>query len=161
MVGPPPGKSSLLASIEELPLAEQLSPKHLEHLAGVCVLVDFAEEAELFVPGDEADSIYLVISGRVSLVMEVPGREPTIVASFSRGDLFGWEALRADSVRSTIARASKATRCLRCPSDALRQLCELDHDFGYRVMSHAFDIVAAGLSDCRVRLLDIYGYGQA
>ena len=46
------------------------------------------------------------------------------------------------------------------PPDAVQllELCELDHDLGYRVMSHAFEMVARDLSDCRVRLLDIYGH---
>lgn len=159
MVAPPPGKSPHLAKLEQLPLAEVFEPSHLELLAQIASQEDYAAETTLFRPGDQAQWFYAVVSGRVSLTLQVPGRAPTIVASLSRGDLFGWEALRVDSRRDITAVASKATQCLRCSGAALRELCELDHELGYRVMSHAFDRVARDLSDCRVRLVDMYGQG--
>lgn len=155
-----PAKSSLRAILDQLPLAEVVEPAQLERIASIATIEDYAAETTLFRPGDEADSIYVVVSGRVSLIMQAPGGEATIVGSRSRGDLFGWAALRVDCVRGTSARASKATRCLRCSGAALRELCELDHELGYRVMSHAFDVVCGNLFDCRTRLLDIYGQGQ-
>ena len=160
MVVTSPGKGSQLATLEELPIAEVFEPDQLARIASLVEALDCDADAALFEPGDDADALFVVLSGRVSLTMQVPGREPTIVASLSRGDIFGWEALRSEAVRTTTARASKATRCLRCDGDALRRQCELDHELGYRIMSHAFDIVVGELSNTRVQLLDIYGYGQ-
>ena len=155
-----PDTDRILAELTQLPLGEVLGRDHLARMARIGAIEQFSAAACLFREGDPALDLRFVVSGRVSLTLEVPGRSPTVVASLSRGDLLGWSALQGWSSPSTwsaSATASKATVCLRFPGADLRELCELDHELGFYVMRHAFEVVSRRLRDCRVQLLDVYG----
>lgn len=152
----------VLEELTRLPIGEALGRDHLSRMAGIGEIERFAATACLFRQGDPALDLRLVLSGRVSLTLEVPGRTPMIVASLSRGDLLGWSALcgwSGTATWSASATASKPSVCLRFAGADLRALCELDHDLGFYVMRHAFELVSRRLRDCRVQLLDLYGDG--
>ena len=57
------------------------------------------------------------------------------------------------------ARAGKASSVLVLPGDALRSLCESDHEIGYFVMRNLFAAVTSRLQDTRMQLIDIYSDG--
>jgi CRP/FNR family cyclic AMP-dependent transcriptional regulator len=155
-----PDTDRILAELAQLPLGELLGRDHLARMARIGVIEQFSAAACLFREGDPALDLRFIVSGRVSLTLEVPGRAPKIVASLGRGDLLGWSALHgwtSPSSWSASATASKPTMCLRFAGAALRELCELDHELGFYVMRHAFEVVSRRLQDCRVQLLDVYG----
>jgi CRP/FNR family transcriptional regulator, cyclic AMP receptor protein len=150
------------AELAQLPVGEAVGRDHLARMARIGAIEQFGAAACLFRQGEPALDIRVVVSGRVSLTLELPGQAPMIVAALSRGDMLGWSALQGWSSPTTwsaSATASKATTCLRFPGAKLRELCEVDHELGFYVMRHAFDVVSRRLGDCRVQLLDIYGNG--
>ncbi len=152
----------ILAELARLPFGAVLGGDHLARMGRIATLEQFPAAACVFRQGDPALDIRLVLDGRVSLTLEVPGQAPMIVAALSCGDLLGWSALQgwaAPTTWSASATASKATSCLRFPGAQLRELCEIDHELGFYVMRHAFDVVTQRLRDCRVQLLDVYGNG--
>ena len=60
----------------------------------------------LFREGDVADSLYLVVSGRVAILIENPiDHRETVVALMDGGDLFGEMSMLDEGVRSAQARA--------------------------------------------------------
>ncbi|MFO7562364.1 MAG: cyclic nucleotide-binding domain-containing protein [Enhygromyxa sp.] len=160
---PPKADTELvLAELAQLPIGETLGRDHLARLAQIGSIERFSAATCLFREGEPALDLRLIVSGRVSLTLEVPGRAPMIVASLSRGDLLGWSALQGwagPSTWSASAMSSKASVCLRFPGAGLRELCEADHELGFCLMRHAFGVVGRRLRDCRVQLLDLYGDG--
>ena len=149
-----------LESLLPLPIGEALGEAFLAELAAVGSLVDHPAEAVLFARGDTAEDLQVLLSGRVSLTLEVPGRAAMTVAALSRGDVLGWSSLSGWAATTTwtmTARVTKACRCLVLPGAALRELCERDHELGFRVMRFAFEVVAQRLEDARVQMLDMYG----
>jgi CRP-like cAMP-binding protein len=162
MQRPQPDPEVILAELARLPIGEAVGRSHLARVARIGAIEHFAAGACLFRQGEPALEIRFVVSGRVSLTLEVAGQPPMIVAALSDGDLLGWSALQGWSTPSTwsaSATASKATTCLRFPGAQLRELCEHDHELGFYVMRHAFDVVCRRLNDCRVQLLDVFGNG--
>lgn len=150
----------VLAELVRLPIGDAVGRDHLARMARIGVIEQFSGGACLFREGEPALDIRFVLSGRVSLTLEVQGQLPMIMAALSRGDLLGWSALQGWSAASTwsaSATASKPTSCLRFSGAALRELCELDHELGFYVMRHAFEVVSRRLRDCRVQLLDVFG----
>jgi CRP-like cAMP-binding protein len=153
----------VLAELARLPIAEAIGPEHLLAMARIGVLRDHAPADQLFRQGQPARELSVVLSGRISLTLDVPGKPPVSVAALSRGDLLGWSALLGGPTETTwsaSAVASKHSTCLSFPGAALRELCERDHELGFFVMRHAFEEVAKRLRDCRVQLLDVYGVGR-
>ncbi|MEZ4451294.1 MAG: cyclic nucleotide-binding domain-containing protein [Nannocystaceae bacterium] len=144
----------------QLPIGDALGRDKLGRLADVGRLVDVPAGAALFTPGDLAEVLHVVLAGRVSLTLEAPGRAPTTMVALSRGDVVGWSALAsgAEGTRWTMtARATKPCRCLQIPGASLRELCERDHELGFRMMRYAFEVVAQRLEDSRVQYVDLYG----
>lgn len=141
-------------------IGQAIGRQHLSRMAQIGALEQFPASACLFRQGEPAHDLRLVVSGRVSLTLELPGRPAKSIAALSRGDLLGWSALQdwaTPTTWSASATAAKATTCLRFPGAKLRELCELDHELGFQVMRHAFDVVSRRLRDCRLQLLDVYG----
>ncbi|MEZ4380068.1 MAG: cyclic nucleotide-binding domain-containing protein [Nannocystaceae bacterium] len=149
-----------LESLLPLPIGEALGEAALAELAAIGRLVDHPAQAVLCAHGDAAEALQVLLSGRVSLTLEVPGRAAMTVAALSRGDVLGWSALSGWAATSTwtmTARVTKACRCLVLPGAALRELCERDHELGFHLMRYAFEVVAQRLEDARVQMLDMYG----
>ena len=154
-----PDTAVVLDALVQLPIERAMGRDHLARLAEIGGIEAHGAGQILFSEGGPADQLRIVISGRVSLTLGLPGREPKILAALSRGDMLGWSALRNGDTPAqwtASARASKASRCLVFPADTLRSLCESDHHLGYCVMRHAFEVVAHRLRDTRMQLLDIY-----
>jgi CRP/FNR family cyclic AMP-dependent transcriptional regulator len=153
----------VLAELLSLPVGEELRREHLERLAAIGARETYGQDVELFHEGQPTDALRIVVEGRIALELAVPGRAPKILASLSRGDLLGWSALSGrrsgKATWTATARAVKPSVCLAFPGAALRRLCEQDHELGYHVMVHAFEVVAQRLTDTRVGLLDLYGGG--
>ncbi|MEN9822659.1 MAG: hypothetical protein RLZ04_1085 [Actinomycetota bacterium] len=70
----------------------------------------------LFREGDVADSLYLVISGRIAIAIANPiDHRETVVALMDGGDLFGEMSLLDDGPRSAMARALEPSVVLAIP----------------------------------------------
>jgi CRP-like cAMP-binding protein len=77
----------------------------------------------LFESGDEPDSIYVVISGRIAIAI---GNKPldnreTVIALMDEGDLFGEMGMLDASTRSAGARALEASTVLELPYSAVTE----------------------------------------
>ena len=70
----------------------------------------------LFREGDVADSLYLVISGRIAIAIANPiDHRETVVALMDGGDLFGEMSMLDDGPRSAMARALEPSVVLAIP----------------------------------------------
>lgn len=156
--------------LRELALWSLLGPDHLERVARIARRRDVASGVVLFREGEPADTFYLVIEGRVSLSLRVPGREDAIVGTLSSGELLGWSALLPASRASqgteegtsqrtwtATARTLAPTALLVIPGKDLVETCKLNHEIGYYVMRSALSVVAGRLRDTRLQLLDMFG----
>lgn len=152
-----PGPQVALAALRELPIGQVLGSDHLERLARIACVEDYVVGTTLFAAGDAAATLWMLLFGRVCLSLQAPGREPTELAALSRGDILGLAALHGRRPRSAGARVTKPSRALKFVGVELRELCESDHELGYYMMRHAFEIAVQALGDCRVQLLDVYG----
>ena len=77
----------------------------------------------LFESGDEPDSIYVVLSGRIAIAI---GNKPldnreTVIALMDEGDLFGEMGMLDASTRSAGARALEASTVLELPYSAVTE----------------------------------------
>jgi CRP/FNR family transcriptional regulator, cyclic AMP receptor protein len=81
----------------------------------------------LFHEGDAADALYLVLSGRLAIVIANPiDRRESVVALMERGDLFGELGLLDGRPRSAMARALEASRVLSIPYEPAGEMFRND-----------------------------------
>jgi CRP/FNR family cyclic AMP-dependent transcriptional regulator len=98
----------------------------LARMAGTSKVRDLVRGDVLFEAGDDPDSIFVVLSGRIAIAI---GNRPfdhreSVIALMDEGDLFGEMGMLDASPRSAGARALEASAVLEIPYSAVR--AELD-----------------------------------
>ena len=90
--------------------AEVLSPRLLEEIGGIAATRAYAKNAIIVSEGDETDSLYVLLSGRVKVFLsDAQGKEVTL-NQLGPGEYFG-EITLDGGVRSASVMALQDTRC--------------------------------------------------
>jgi CRP-like cAMP-binding protein len=142
--------------VGRLPLFTGLSSGELTTLAEMAEVVSFEPDEKLFAEGDVSRDVLIMLDGRVTLSMRVPGQPATSFLSLHAGELLGWSSLLARP-RVATAQAMKATRVLKLSASDVLELCETDHHVGYAIMRQAFEEMADRVHATRLQLLDMFG----
>jgi CRP/FNR family cyclic AMP-dependent transcriptional regulator len=144
--------------LQNVPLLSQLTPEQCAQLTGVVQRRTWGKGAIVVDAGEAAEALYVILSGRVQVVMRDEHGREVILAILGAGDHFGEMALIDDERRS-------ATVVVREPCEAV-VLSRADF---VRSLEQNFDMtmaVACGLvkrlrdADNRIAslaLLDVYG----
>jgi CRP-like cAMP-binding protein len=131
-------------------------PQHLERLAALAEEVEFHRDQIIFREGDQHGMFYLILDGGVGLEI-MTARHPVMVQTLHAGDALGWSALLDSSAGAHFeARALTPTRALAFDGAKLRQTCDADPSFGYRMMKALLALVTERLDVTRMQLSDMY-----
>jgi CRP-like cAMP-binding protein len=115
---------ALLAGVEFL---EALTSEQVERLASEARIVPFPKGGTVVHQGDEGDSLFLVVEGRVEVSVEPPGGGPMQrLATLGASDYFGEMSLLTGAPRSATIRAVEETRLVELRKEALRPLLVAD-----------------------------------
>lgn len=133
-----------------------LTDSQIERLAVMGSQVEFVSGETIFREGDPQDGVYLIVTGRVRLEMNVPGRGRAPILSLGPGDLLAFSPLVGSGAMSATAVATEPTESLRFDAAAIRELCERDHEFGFLLMRELSAALARRLIATRLQLLDLF-----
>ena len=98
-------------------------------------LASYAKKQNIFLQGDEADRLFVVLSGWVKLFRETPEGEEVVLALFTRGDVFGEAAIFGQAGYPFSADAAEETRVLEIPGGLLRTQAKENHEVMSRIMN--------------------------
>jgi len=135
------------------PFCQGMAPEHMALMAGCATNVRFAAGDYVFRNGDEADSAYLIRSGRVNYI--VHGQETHETAE--AGDLMGWSWLFSPYRWHFDARAAQPLRVIELHGDCLRDKCDANPAFGYALTRRILFQVHRRLERSRLQAMDVYG----
>ena len=138
-----------------LPLVEGLEAGHMDKLGTLAAEASFEKDQIVFREGEEHDRFYILLSGKVSLEIQAPGRLFR-VQTVQEGDEFGWSSMLAGGRKHFQARALQRVRALVFDGDQLQKACAEDTAFGYALLTRLLRVVSNRLEATRLRLLDIY-----
>lgn len=106
----------------EVPLFSELEADDLERIAAGAETRSLRRNDVIFTEGDEADTLYLVESGRIAIATRsFDGRE-SVMALMERGDLFGEMPLFDHQPRSAEARSLEVSSVIAIGYDPMRAL---------------------------------------
>lgn len=151
---PPP-----LPPLEQHPFLRGLSPEQVNSIACSIREQSFPAGALLLREGEQADTLYLLRSGRVALELNVPGKGATLLETLKAGDILGlswlfppyrWH-LDARAVEPVDVFALDAT-CMRGPSP---EHPVLEPALAMRLLRQLYD----RLERVRLQRLDVYKAG--
>ncbi len=110
----------------------------------------------IFAEGAIHTDFHLITEGHVRLDMLVPCRGHMAILTAGPGDVLAWSALVCQSVMTSTAVALEPVKAVTFPADALRQLCEQNHEIGYHVMRQLAAALSRRLVATRLQLLDLF-----
>jgi len=141
----------------------------------ITTLAGFAQECSLdadeyvFRQGEELDHFYLVLDGRVDILIGVPDRAKknpfsaqltgdidmvdVTVSSVQPGEVFGWSGLVPPHYSTASARASGDSRVVSFDCKALMEVFEKDNCFGFLMTQKIAHVIRERLRDFRVESL--------
>lgn len=95
----------------------------LDRLASAAVVRNLVRNDVLFAEGDQPGSLFVVLRGRIAIVMssEADHRE-SVVALMDSGDLFGELGMIDEGPRSASARALEPSAVLEIPYEPVREM---------------------------------------
>ena len=158
MVYPP----DLYAVLEGIPWFQNLKSHQIEQLAKIASIRELETGQELFHEGEKIGFIYIVLEGELAVENFVPAHRILRMLKAEPLDIVGWSTLTPVIRQSTATvRAEKQSRLLGFDSEALRQLCERDHDLGYVIMRRLSNVVATWLLITRLQMLDLITQSQS
>jgi CRP-like cAMP-binding protein len=136
---------SLFEGVPEDCLAE-LAPKFEE--------ISFKAGENIFCEGCEADKLYILLEGYVSLWMKLTSRPENLVlgAINKYGQSFGWSVIIQAAHYTASADAKEDSRMLAINGEDFREFLEIDKEVGFDVAMRMLEVVSSRLRYYRVLL---------
>lgn len=107
--------------------------------------ITLASGDPLFRMGDSADSLFLIVRGRIRLTLPMPvlGQEQDVlIEERSPGQTVGWSALVPPYHFTLSATAPLETEVIALPREVLREFCECLPEIGYKIAVNLAVVVA-------------------
>ncbi len=132
--------------------------RDLELVAEIATPVEFPAGSNMFHEYDTAKDVYVIISGRVSLVIYTSKLGFRQLTDVDAGELIGWSPLVGRDYLFDTARALLPTKALAIDGEALLALCKVNPTFGCEFMHRAAKVLAQRLSATYAQLHEVTGY---
>jgi len=134
---------------------KDFGPQHLARLAALAEEVNFYRDQIIFHEGEEHGMFYLILDGSLALEI-ITARHPVLLQTLHAGDAMGWSSLLGSGGAHFEARALTIVRALAFHGAKLRDTCDSDPAFGYRMMKALLSLTSERLDLTRMQLLDMY-----
>jgi len=144
----------LLRSVE---FFRDIADKHLGKLAGIGRAVDYPAHSIIFREHDAAKDVFVIVSGRVSLIICTPKVGCRELMEVGEGALIGWSPLVGRDRLSDTARTLEPTKTIAIDGEGVLALCRQEPQFGFEFMHRATMVLAQRLSATRLQLLEMGG----
>jgi CRP-like cAMP-binding protein len=122
-----------------------LPEESLSKVAECCSEIECKAGDRIFRDGEKAETMYIVMEGRVDLRFEVPGRPSSpedTISSMRQGQPFGWSALVQSPIYSLSAySATEKSRLLAVSRECLLALFDEEPKTGFVVMSNLAEVI--------------------
>ncbi len=119
--------------VRTLPLFSGLRPEDAEVLVRSCQDVRLGPGGCLFAQGEVADDLYIVVEGRLDIVLAGEAGE-VVVGAVGPGDLVGEMGVVDAAPRSATVRAATAARLLCLDGAAFRALIDAAHPAAWTLL---------------------------
>src|SRR5258708_1769559 len=105
-------------------LFERLTADQLSQLETRSRVRKYERNSPIYLPGDHADGVLLLLEGRVRICDSTPDGKQAILAFIDPGELFGELALIDAHPREERAEAASPATVVLIPGDAMQRLLE-------------------------------------
>lgn len=134
-----------------------IDPAAFKDLAMAGDEVNLKEGDWLFKEGEDADALYLILSGEVELKINLDekGARQADLSTLVEGDVTGWSALLEPCAYTLNAVAAADTRVVKLDAAQLRELMDRNTNVGYVLMGRLAQALADRLTNLRVQFVSL------
>jgi len=136
-------------------LLEGLTDEQLGQVAKIAREETFDPGSYIFRENDEAKTVYIVLEGRVAVLIDIGGGHSTMVDTVTRGETFGWSAMVPPHTMTASAKAVERTRVVAIPGREMRDFCQHDCHMCYMIMENLARTISIRLKDTRLQLTSL------
>jgi CRP-like cAMP-binding protein len=137
-----------------MPLFRNIDPKQLRVVAMMGESLTYRAGERLFEKGDEGDAAFIIIVGKVEVLVPAKGGEQS-VATLGKGEIFGELAVICDQARSTAIAAQSELEALRLDRNVVLNLMREFPDITLelvRILGDRLERTTRELSQARANL---------
>ena len=149
--------TAIMDALRGVEFFHDIEDEHLERLAEIAQQVDFPAHSEIFHEHELAKNVYVIIRGKVSLVICTPKVGCRKLMEVNDGELFGWSPLIGRARLTDTARTLTPTTAVALDGAQVLALCADDTEFGFEFMLRTAKALAQRLSATRLQLLEMSG----
>ncbi len=132
--------------LREFKIFEELNERELETVAAIAKTEELGKGARLTRAGSPASNLYLVKSGRVTIMSTDPGGKEVAVDEVGPGQVVGWSALTGPYIYTATTMTTEKSTIVVISGTKLRRIFEINNHIGYRVLKGIGYVVSRRLS---------------
>lgn len=146
----------LTDTLQGIPWFVDLHTDQIEKIARISHLIQLAAGDTLFRECGKQDYLFILLEGEVKLEMLVPTHGEVHIHAAQPLDIIGWDQLTpVIRQRFGSAYATQPSLLIAIAGEALRNLCEEDHELGFVVYRRITNLVASRMLNIRLVLSDV------
>jgi CRP/FNR family cyclic AMP-dependent transcriptional regulator len=138
------------------PFWKDLNPQFLHVIKECSDCVTFGIGQPIFQAGFEAEHLYLITRGYVSLEMFMPGKGVITIQTIGPGEALGWSWFFPPYRWHFNAKSRDITEAVVFDACKLREYAAENHDFGYDLASRVGQVMLERLQATRERLVEYH-----
>lgn len=143
--------------LKETGLFKDLTEKQLESIARSAQEKVYESEENIFVHGDEANKLYVLLDGTVDLKLKAFEDIDLMTSKLTtKGDVFGTASLMLPQLYNVTAKCLEKTRVLAIDAHALKGLIEGDPKLGREIMGRLAQLFFSRLNETRQGITNLF-----
>lgn len=146
-------------TLERVKLFKGLAKEHLQLIAPKFQRETYPNETVIFAQGDPADSLYILLSGSVSIRFKPHDGEIINVSEIHEGDVFGWSAALGRSAYTSCAITTSKSELVRIKGADLRDLCSSNPKIGVVILERLAAVIAERLKNTHTHVVELLWKG--
>lgn len=134
-----------------------LDPGIYKELATASKEISLKTGEWLFMEGDDANALYLVLDGKIDLkiTLDPKGQRRQHISTVAEGHMMGWSALVEPYMYTLSAVAVADCRLVSLEASAVRDMMERNPAIGYTIMKRLAQAIGARLANLRVQFASL------
>jgi CRP-like cAMP-binding protein len=152
---------SLTEELVEVKTLRGLGEAHLRKLAAIALPREYPVGAVLFREADHSTCIFVLLSGEVSLEVNMRDQGPTVIYAAGPGELLGWSPVLGRHAMTATAKVTTPCRLAVIEVAQVNELIQEDLQFGVAFLRQLALIVSGRLSATRHCLASVRGHFES
>jgi CRP-like cAMP-binding protein len=144
----------ILDELRKVKFFDDYNETHLVAIAEMSSLKEFRVKEVLFEQYDELSEVYVLLEGKLSLGISLPGEKRIHLGTIEEGQLFSWSAVFSPYISTAWVMAILPAKVIAIDSKKLNQKLITDCEFGFKTMSKIAQTISHRLTDTRFQLMN-------